>query len=229
MHRLGKFKGSNEIHKDPLAIGIRILVTLSLLCLLTNVGLSKSLQLQLVEFMHSWMVNAQIANTRGSPSSSSLLVPYRNPAYGVTLNYPPDWEREEGNRTIAGNLSAWSVAFYSPPPSKSAFLKVIELNSTQVNGTGSIPKLLTDAIVRDVHLTKDLQILNASSSYTLAGRPAYMLFTSGELIKNIRYQTLEIGTISGNSKYTIVYEALGSVYSKYLPAAQKMISSLKFD
>ena len=227
MQRLGKFKGFNGNQKAPLAIGIRVLATLSLLCLLANVGLSKSLQLQFIEFKHYWIVNAQIANTRGSPSSSSLLVPYRNPAYGINLNYPSDWEKQEGNRTIASNLSVWSVAFYSPPPSKSAFLKVIELNSTKVNGTISIPKLLTDAIVRDVHVTKDLQILNASSSYTLAGRPAYMLFSSGELIKNIRYQTLEIGTISGNNKYTIVYEALGSVYSKYFPAAQKMINSLR--
>jgi len=224
MPRLGKFKGLKENHKAPLAIGIRIMVTLSLLCLIANVGLYKSLQLQLVEFFHSWIANAQITN--GGESSSSLLVSYRNPAYGVSLSYPSDWEKQEGNRIIASNLSAWSVAFYSPP-SKSAFLKVIELNSTQVNGTMSIPKLLTDAIVRDVHVTKDLQILNASSSYTLSGRPAYMLFTSGELIKNIRYQALEIGTILGNSKYTIVYEALGSVYSKYLPAAQKMISSFR--
>lgn len=224
MLRLGKFKGFKENHKAPLASGIQIMVTLGLMCLIANVGLYKSLQLQLVEFTHSWVASAQIANT--GKSSSSLLVSYRNHAYGVSLSYPSDWEKQEGNRTIASNLSAWSVAFY-PPPSKSAFLKVIELNSTQVNSTMSVPQLLTEAIVRDVHVTKDLQILNASSSYTLSGRPAYMLSTSGELIKNIRYQALEIGTILGNSKYTIVYEALGSAYSKYLPAAQKMISSFR--
>jgi serine/threonine-protein kinase len=188
-------------------------------------NISPTLKVQIFQFTHHGIALAQITNTGGS--ASSLLVPYQNPAYGVSLHYPSDWQKEEGNRTIAGNLSAWSVAFYSPPPSKSAFLKVIQLNSTQPNGTASIPKLLTEAISRDIHITKDLQIINATSNYTLAGRPAYMLITTGELIKNIRYQTLEIGTISGNSKYAIVYEALGPVYSKYLPSAQKMIGSFR--
>ncbi len=204
----GKTRKIDENCKAFLSTGILILV-------------------MLVGFTLNGVANAQIANPGGSQPSSSLLVQYRNPAYGVSLQYPPDWQKQEGNRTVASNLSAWSVAFYSPPPSKSAFLKVIQLNSTQPNGTISIPKLLTDAISRDIHITKDLQIISATSNNTLAGRPAYILITNGELINNIRYQTLEIGTISGNSKYTIVYEALGSVYSKYLPSAQKMISSFR--
>lgn len=201
---------------------------LAMLCVLANIGISNHHQFQLVGFTPFSLAYAQAEKTGGSPSSSpSSLAPYRNPVFGVSLQYPIDWQKQEGNRTIASNLSAWSVAFYSPTPPKSAFLKVIELNSTQPNATTSIPNLLTDAISRDLHITKDLQIISATSNNTLAGRPAYMLITNGALVSNIRYQTLEIGTISGNSKYTIVYEALGSVYLKYLPSAQKMISSFR--
>jgi hypothetical protein len=38
---------------------------------------------------------------------------------------------------------------------------------------------------------------------------------------------MEVGTLSGNSKYTIIYEALSSDYLTYLPAAQKMIDSFR--
>ena len=166
------------------------------------------------------------AQTRSNNGSLTLLLPYQNPAYGISIQYPFDWHKEEGGQTKTGNLSALSVAFYSPPPLKSAFLKVIELNSTQpLNDT--IPQLLTAAISRDMHVTRGFQIIQASTNGTLASKPAYTLVSTAEIFKNIRYQTMEVGTLSGNSKYTIIYEALSSDYLTYLPAAQKMIDSFR--
>jgi hypothetical protein len=167
--------------------------------------------------------NAQI---RGNIGSSILLLPYQNPAYGISIQYPFDWNKEDGGQTKAGNLSAFSVAFYSPPPLKSAFLKVLELNSTQpVNAT--IPQLLTQAISRDMNITRGFQVVQASTNGSLAGKPAYILVSTAEIIKNIRYQTMEVGTLAGNSKYTVIYEALASNYPTYLPTAQKMIDSFR--
>lgn len=166
--------------------------------------------------------NAQTSNI----GSSTLLLPYQNPAYGISIQYPFDWSKEDGGQTKAGNLSAFSVAFYSPPPLKSAFLKVIELNSTQAVNT-TVPQLLTEAISRDMNITKGFQVVQASTNSSLAGKPAYILVSTAEIINNIRYQTMEVGTLSGNSKYTIVYEALASNYLTYLPTAQKMIYSFK--
>jgi hypothetical protein len=165
------------------------------------------------------------AQTRSNNGSLNLLLPYQNPAYGISMQYPFDWNKEE-TQTKAGNLSALSVAFYSPPPLKSAFLKVIELNSTQpLNDT--IPQLLTSAIGRDMHVSRGFQIIQASTNGALAGKPAYTLVSTGEIFKNIRYQAMEVGTSSGNSKYTIIYEALSSDYLTYLPAAQKMMDSFR--
>lgn len=164
------------------------------------------------------------AQTRSNNGSLTLLLPYQNPAYGISIRYPFDWHKEEGGLTKAGNFSALSVAFYSPPPLKSAFVKVIELNSTQpLNDT--VPQLLTAAISRDMHVTGGFQIIQAGTNGVLAGKPAYTLVSTGEIFKNIRYQSMEVGTLSGNSKYTIIYEALSSDYLTYLPAAQKMIDS----
>src|SRR6266516_4221530 len=164
--------------------------------------------------------NAQTSNI----GSSILLLPYQNPAYGISIQYPFDWNKEDGGQTKAGNLSAFTVAFYSPPPLRSAFLKVIELNSTQpVNAT--IPQLLTEAIKRDMNISRGFQVIQASTNGSLAGKSAYILVSTAEIIKNIRYQTMEVGTLSGNSKYTIVFEALASNYFTYLPTAQKMIDS----
>lgn len=167
--------------------------------------------------------NAQKSSNNGS---SALFVPYENPASGISIQYPFDWSKEDGGQTKVGNFSASSVAFYSPPPLKSAFLKVIELNSTQpVNAT--VPQLLTEAISRDMNITRGFQVVQASTNSSLAGKPAYILVSTAEIINNIRYQTMEVGTLSGNSKYTIIYEALASNYLKYLPTAKKMIDSFK--
>jgi hypothetical protein len=166
------------------------------------------------------------AQTGSKNGSLTLLLSYQNPAYGISIQYPFDWHKDEGGLTKVGNMSALSVAFYSPPPLKSAFLKVIELNSTQpLNDT--TPQLLTAAIIRDMHVTRDFQIIQASTNGALAGKPAYTLVSTGGIVKNIRYQVLEVGTISGNTKYTIIYEALSSDYLSYLPAAQKMIDSFR--
>jgi hypothetical protein len=167
--------------------------------------------------------NAQSTSNIGS---STLLLPYQNQAYGLSIQYPFDWNKEDGGQTKVGNLSAFSVAFYSPPPLRSAFLKVIELNSTQpVNAT--IPQLLTEAIKRDMNIARGFQVIQASTNGSLAGKSAYILVSTAEIIKNIRYQTMEVGTLSGNSKYTVIYEALASNYFTYLPTVQKMIDSFK--
>jgi hypothetical protein len=172
------------------------------------------------------LIGTANAQTRGNIGSSTLLLPYQNPAYGISMQYPFDWNKEDGGQTKAGNLSAFTVAFYSPPPLRNAFLKVIELNSTQpVNAT--IPQLLTEAIKRDMNISSGFQVIQASTNGSLAGKSAYILVSTANIIKDIRYQTMEVGTLSGNSKYTIIFEALASNYLTYLPTAQKMIDSFK--
>ena len=66
----------------------------------------------------------------------------------------------------------------------------------------------------------EVSIIQASTNGTLAGKPAYTLVSTGEIFRNIRYQAMEVGTLSGNSKYTIIYEALSSDYLTYLPVTE---------
>jgi hypothetical protein len=216
-----KSRKNSRVYEAILAfLGIFILSLAPVLGSITGIVSHQPLHIPLTS------IGTADAQTRSNNSSLTLLLPYQNPAYGISIRYPFDWHKEEGGQTKAGNLSALSVAFYSPPPLKSAFLKVIELNSTQpLNET--IPQLLTAAISRDMHVTRGFQIIQAGTNGALAGKPAYTLVSTGEIVKNIRYQVLEVGTISGNSKYTIIYEALSPDYLSYLPAAQKMIDSFR--
>ena len=216
-----KSRTNSRVYEAILAfLGIFILILASVLGANTSILSHHHLLFPLTS------ISTADAQTRSNNGSLTLLLPYQNPAYGISIRYPFDWHKEEGGLTTAGNMSALSVAFYSPPPLKSAFLKVIELNSTQpLNDT--IPQLLTVAITRDMHVTRGFQIIQAGTNGALAGKPAYTLVSTGEIFKNIRYQSLEVGTLSGNSKYTIIYEALSSEYLTYLPAAQKMIDSFR--
>ncbi|HYA83395.1 MAG TPA: hypothetical protein VEH06_08100 [Candidatus Bathyarchaeia archaeon] len=162
------------------------------------------------------MTNAQTSN---SNASSILFLPFQN--HGIYILYPFDWHKEAGVQTEAENLSE-IVEFYSPL--RNAFLKIIELNSTQpLNVT--LPQLLTAAVTRDLHITRDFQIIQAGTNVVLAGKSAYLLVSTGEIFKDLRYQTMEIGTLSGDREYIIIFESLLSDYLTYLPAAKKMIDS----
>lgn len=186
--------------------------------------LAHSLCVNIVFLSHHHLLTSTISIANAQTSSnnaSSILLPFQNQAYGINIQYPFDWNKEVGVQTEAGNLSE-AVAFYSPL--KNAFLKVIELNSTQpLNVT--LPQLLTAAVTRDLHITRDFQIIQASTNVALAGKPAYLLVSTGEIFKDLRYQTMEIGTLSGDREYIIIYESLSSDYLTYLPAAKKMIDS----
>ncbi len=210
---LEKSRKNNRVYEAILAFrGIFILVLAQSLCVNT-IFLSDHLLLAPIP-----TANAQTSSNNGS---SILLLPFQNQAYGINIQYPFDWHKEEGAKTEAGNLSE-AVAFYSPL--KNAFLKVIELNSTQpLNVT--LPQLLTAAVTRDLHIARDFQIIQASTNVALAGKSAYLLVSTGEIFKDLRYQTMEIGTLSGDREYIIIYEAISSDYLTYLPAAKKMIDS----
>jgi hypothetical protein len=183
-------------------------------------GLAHSLCVNTIFSSHDLLVSTfPMANAQTSNASSILFLPFQND--GINMLYPFDWHKEVEVQTEAGNLSE-IVAFYSPL--KNAFLKVIELNSTQpLNVT--LPQLLTAAVTRDLHITRDFQIIQASTNVVLAGRSAYLLVSTGEIFKDLRYQTLEIGTLSGDREYIIIYESLSSGYLTNLPAAERMIDS----
>ncbi len=202
----------NIVYESTLAfLVIFILVLAQSLCVIT-IFLSHDLLVSTIP-----MANAQTSN---SNASSTLFLPFQN--HGINILYPFDWHKEAGVQTEAGNLSE-IVAFYSPL--KNAFLKVIELNSTQRLTAVTLPQLLTAAVTRDLHITRDFQIIQAGTSVVLAGKSAYLLVSTGEIFKDLRYQTMEIGTLSGDREYIIIFESLSSDYLTYLPAAKKMIDS----
>jgi hypothetical protein len=155
-------------------------------------------------------------------TGSTTFLIYQSPEYGISIQYPSDWHKQEDQAKESGLSEV--VSFYAP--SKSAFIKVIQINATEeMNAT--LSQLLTEATIRDIHIVKDFQLIEASTSGTLAGRFAYILVSTGEILKGVRYQTQEVGTLIGNTEYIIVYEALASDYSKYFPFASRLIDSFK--
>lgn len=164
----------------------------------------------------------QMFKLASAQTGNTPFLTYHSPVYGISIQYPSDWHKQEDQVKKDGLSEV--VSFYSP--SKSAFIKVIHINSTEaMNAT--LSQLLTEATIRDIHIVKDFQIIEASTSGTLAGRFAYILVSTGEILKGVRYQTQEVGTMIGTTEYIIVYEALASDYSKYFPFASRLIDSFK--
>jgi hypothetical protein len=138
---------------------------------------------------------------------------YQNPIFGVGIQYPADWDidEEEGDEEVASFTS----------PSESATI-TIEISLGQ---NVTLDEYLNDSMgsKRSYGSGFGFKVNESTTNVTLAGNyPAYKLVTSTDLTK-----TMQIGTIIGDKKYLISYDAPVSRYSSYLPIIQKMIDSFE--
>lgn len=149
---------------------------------------------------------------------------YRSPVYGIQLQYPSDWEKQENGTTQDTQTDV--VTFLSPVVNSNANLDITVDNISDEKGI-----LLTQYANQSIadlkqSLTNLKLIESTSKGVVIAGIPAYKtVYTSSD--GNTILQTMEIGMIKGDKVYVLTYEAPVQEYSKYLPIIQKMIDSFQ--
>jgi hypothetical protein len=76
-------------------------------------------------------------------------------------------------------------------------------------------------------LDRDFKLISANTQTYLAGRPAYAIVFK-HLYNGIDSKTLQLGTISDNKVYYIIFTTEAAKYDTFLPTVQTMVSSLEF-
>lgn len=137
---------------------------------------------------------------------------YKNPTFGISLQYPSDWGRLD--LSFLENDSA-DIDFYPlEDVSQAIAIKIQVKNLPSQNVT------LDDYTNTQINYTEE-QLLESNTT-TLAGLPAHeIIFT------NLGLQTMQIWTIKDNKVYTISYVAEEEDFQNDLQIAERMIESFK--
>jgi S1-C subfamily serine protease len=166
-----------------------------------------------------------------SSTATSDILTYQNSAYGIRIQYPANWTKDE--QDFDPNDGVTDIVVFSSPLenrldrySENLGISMDRLSNQDMTLEEYVTSLITDY---NETLT-DFNLIESNTSTTLGGgdnnRPAYRLsYTDKE--DDANYKTMEIGTIIGDRVYFINYVAEEEKYSNYLPNIQRMINSLQ--
>lgn len=174
--------------------------------------------------------NAMAASNSNNISSAipNKLLDYKNSTYGISMQYPANWESSPGENNNSADSSIDVVSF-SPTGENNSSATVDLLVDTVDSGQNLkqyVPELISDNKID----LKDFKVLNSSTGdVTLASTPAYKVEYTYTDDTGQNLKGLETGTIIGNKVYFAVYENSPAQYDRDLSAAQKMIDSLKIE
>ena len=158
-------------------------------------------------------------------SSSSSLLSYENPTYGIKIQYPSNWMASTNQLPTYNSI----IGFYSPLESLSDVLPV-EFALSITTYTNNISLDEYTKITRTALEQQGMEI-SESSATTLAGNPAHKItFSPGDQIAQnspVEFKFMQIFTIIGNKVYSLSYNAEASKFSTHLNTIQQMLDSVK--
>jgi len=153
----------------------------------------------------------------------SKLLMYQNSSYGIQIQYPSDWDKQE-NGTRQDTQT--NVVTFFPQSASNASFDLEKDDITDEKGV-TVSQYSGNDISDLKQSAKDFKLIESNTTGVfLAGLPAYKLvYTSTNQATSLK--TMEIGTIKDDNVYIMTYEAGASEYDKYLPTILGTISSFK--
>ncbi len=171
---------------------------------------------------------AQTINSNQTVNSNqtATLLTYKNPDLGLTMQYPPDWVKQQGN-LVMNTFAAFLLKenrFHNSLNFANVSLAEVDLRVYPA------PQGLTTGSLNIGQLaTQGQAIINQykNSTTTLGGLPA-LKFTS-YTFGGFTQKTMQMWTYipSKHVIFAFVYIVQPSAYSLYLPAVEQMINSVK--
>jgi hypothetical protein len=168
------------------------------------------------------------STTSSSSSPTSDILTYQNNSYGIRIQYPANWTKDERDFDPNDNVTD-IVAFSSPLTSRlDNFSETLAISMERLSNPNMTLDEYANSLITDYNKTlTDFKLIDLNTSITLGGdnNLAYgLIYTDRE--DDINYKTMEIGTIIGNKVYYIEYFA-EEKNSNYVPTIKMMINSLQ--
>ena len=155
--------------------------------------------------------------------TTTNFLPYANSTYGIKLQYPSSWDKEE-NGTRQGTET--DVVTFSPSAINSNASLDMTIDDISDEKGIALAQYASGRISDLKQSVKNFKLVGLNTNSVLAGLPAYKsIYTYvGE---NTIFKDMEIGAIKGDKAYILTYEAGMNEYDKYLPIIHELINSFQ--
>lgn len=152
------------------------------------------------------------------------MLTYDNSTYGIRMQYPSNWHKEE-NLSSSDNMLVDVVKFISPTKNTSNISESFDLKVDNISDIRpmTLAKYANNSIE---DLEKDFDIVKLDKNATISNNPAYKLIYTG-VGKGVNLEAVLILTIKDDRAYIINFIAEPAKFSYYLPILEKMIHSFR--
>src|SRR5919108_5183727 len=190
------------------------LVTIMLLSLFP--GLLADLSLQIAAAKQN---SPSIAS---SNNNSTNFLTYSNSTYGIKIQYPSSWLKEESHNQSSNDI----VKFSAPVAAAPASLNIV--------GGKPAPQSIPLAVYINAsiyllrHSFNNFSLIDSNAT-TLGTSPAHKIVYTARLPSSgIELEFMQIFTIKDNKSFVITFGSLPTIFSTYSPTIQKMVDSFAF-
>ena len=159
-----------------------------------------------------------------TPMPTPNLLTYNNPNLRIKMKYPENWERQDINNPITGEV----VAFLSPKQSDTDnFQEKVTITVEDFSGT---LKEYRDLSIQEIQKQEKMQkiavkIENPIDTTFANKLGKQLVFTLNEG-KN-SFKNLQVFTLKQDKAFVIIYTAKKDSYNKFLPTATMMVKSFQ--
>lgn len=158
------------------------------------------------------------------PSPIATLISYQNSKYGMTINYPDNWERQEKYMITTGEI----VTFFSP--SNNSYGQFREQVILSVIDLTHHPHFLSLNEYSQVVIKEIAQEAKSNSTKTTSANLSHRQAQSITYETNLEgydVQVKKIWTLYNNQAYVITYISDQQSESQWSPTVDKMIKSFQ--
>jgi hypothetical protein len=163
-----------------------------------------------------------VTNSTTGAATGAMFQPYENSTYGIKIQYPSNWTKQESQNQGSGEI----VKFSSPRGTTPVQLRISEGQRLPQNMS---LEQWSNATINGFNQSFTKFTLIDSNSTTLAGFPAHkIVYTAIIPSTALELKFMQILTIKDSKTYLITYGTLPTDFSTYLPSIQTMINSFAF-
>ena len=176
---------------------------------------------------------ATLANSASSSNDSLIFNNYENSEMGISIKYPSNFLIDESNSNETVKQVSFFPAYDDTSDYPQTYISWFDVYVEQFyppisDNPINISSYIEDQANSIQEQDADVTIVEASTDSILDGNPAYKLVTRS-YDGNSSIDDIEIGTIVGNTLYSLSYEVDTNEVQDALPIANKMIYSFKIN
>jgi serine/threonine-protein kinase len=180
-----------------------------------------------ISYLYPTVATKQTVFAQQTTKSTTNFVAYENSTYGIKLQYPSSWDKEE-NGTRQDTVTD-VVTFFPPAINSNASLDISIDDISNEKGI-ALSQYANNSISDLKHSNatnpKSFKLVALTTNNMLSGLSAYkLIYTLAD--QNTIFKDMEIGAIKGDKAYILTYEAGTNEYDKYLPIIQQLINSFQ--